>query len=173
MVLKGNYFFQLPYNRNGVILDSAGNLLYSTSPESLGLSWIYEAGVGRDGNINLVYSTDSGQMEIGVLDTQTGAFQKGDMGLSMQEGETFQAMYAGTDTDLLLYSPYSGIWAYDRTTSVFENRVPLPEMGFDPGREYFPMTFLKDGRLLLIGCPLNSGDVDTNGCILRYVPAGK
>ena len=78
-------------------------------------------------------------------------------------------MMAGTDTNLLLFSPYSGVWACDIEKGIFENRVEIPDMDYRKDTEYWPLTFLKDGRLLLLGRSVG----EASGFLMKYIPAGR
>ena len=59
---NGDYYLQWMMNRNGAIVSEDGALLHQTTVDSLGVSWIYEAAVGRDGSIYLLYSFDFFQL---------------------------------------------------------------------------------------------------------------
>ena len=71
------------------------------------------------------------------------------------------------------------MWAYDYDNGSMENRVPLSEIGFDPNTEFYPLTFLPDGRLILLGKTVNNNPIDGVGdenfkdWLLKYIPAGK
>lgn len=162
----GTYYFQWAMNRNGIIVGSEGELKHRFTPESLGIKWIYEAAAGKDGRICLVYGDGDDRLEIGEFDMENCSIIKEDSFLWFPQDETFSEMSGGTDTNFLLFSPYSGIWAFDHEKGVLENRVSISDIGFDSNMEFWPLTFLLDGRLLLLG---KSGDGD----YLKYIPAGK
>ncbi len=91
-------------------------------------------------------------------------------------------MSCGTDTNLLLFSPYSGVWAYDNENEIIENRVPLSELGFESNAELYPLTFLPDGRLILLEKTANGKndnqinnivDESSKNWLIKYIPAGK
>lgn len=168
----GTYFLQWPIERNGIIVDSEGMLKHKFTPESLGIRWIYEAAAGKDGQIYLIYgSTGEEKREIGELDVESCSIKEEESSLSFPGSENFTAMAGGTDTNLLLFSPYSGVWAYDNEQGMMENRVPLSDIDFDTVAEFWPLTFLSDGRLLLAGKPVNANHPEE--AVLKYVPAGK
>lgn len=178
----GTYYLQWAIGRNGIIVDSQGILQHRFTPEFLEIEWIYEAAVGKDGRIYVVYSNSDEKIEIGKLDTKKCFLEKGNPALCFSGNETFSAMSGGTDTNLLLFSPYSGVWAYDGDNGVIENRVPLSELGFDSNGEVYPLTFLPDGRLILLcetvidknGNPVNDIDKESSmDWLLKYIPAGK
>ena len=84
-------------------------------------------------------------------------------------------MAGGTDTNLLLLSPYSGVWAYDKESGI-ENLVPLSEIGFGSNTEFYPLTFLPDGRLVLLAGMADGNYMDDESSkdwLLRYIPIGK
>ena len=162
----GTYCFLWPIDRDGIIVDSEGELKYRFNPKTLEIGWIYEAAAGKDGRIYLVYSDGDDKLKIGELDVESGTVKKEDSALCFPGSENFTSMSGGTDTNLLLFSPYSGIWAYDHENGVMENRVPLSEIGFENCPEFYPLGFLADGRLLLMGW-------SESDYYLKYIPAGK
>ena len=168
----GTFYLQWSLNRNGIILDREGVMLHKTTPETLGLGWIYEAAVGKDGQIYLAYKDDD-KLEIGALDVENCSIKKEASSLSFANNETFSAMSAGTDTNLLLYSPNSGVWAYDNENGVHENRVALSDICFGNDMEYWPLTFVPDGRLLLLGKTINSNVTKPVELLMKYIPAGR
>lgn len=171
-----NYYFQWAIERNGIIVDYEGVFKHRFTPESLGIRWIYEAAVGRDGQIYIVYSNSDVKLEIGKLNVEKCFIESENPTLCFSGNETFNAMSSGTDTNLLLFSPYSGVWAYDNENGIIENRVPLSEIGFDSDTEFYPLTFLPDGRLILLSQTVNDNHIDDESFIdwlLKYIPVGK
>lgn len=170
----GTYYLQELLERNGIIVDSEGVLKHKFTLESLGIRWIYEAAVGKDGRIYLVYgNNEDKKREIGELDVENCSIKKENSPLYFPDGETFSAMSGGTDTNLLLYSPFSGIWAYDREKGVLENRVPISDIGSGSGMDLYPLTFLPDGRLFLWDATANDRHADDVDMLLKYIPAGR
>lgn len=170
---NGTYYFQWLIERNGVIIGSEGELEHTLTLESLGIRWIYEAAVGKDGQIYFVYGTNQDKnREIGRLDVESGSIKGEYPALCFPDNETFAEMSSGTDTNLLLYSPISGIWAYDSEQSIMENRIPLSDIGFDIDTGFWPLTFLPDGRLLLLGQTESDSQTDNAKLLLKYLPAG-
>lgn len=170
----GTYYFQWPIDRNGVIIDSEGALKHELTPESLGIRWIYEAAVGKDGRIYLVYgNVDDEKLEIGELDAESCSVKKGNPELYFPAREPFSLMAGGTDTNLLLFCPFSGVWAYDDEKGILENRVPPSELGSGIDGEFQPLAFLPDGRLLLPEKNGNDNNPDDARMILKYIPVGK
>lgn len=159
----GAYYLQWD---DGIIIDSEGVLKYRFAPPTFDTRWIYGAAVGKDGRIYLVYGDGDEKWEIGELDVENCTIKQAETSLSFPGSENFIEMSGGTDTNLLLYSPYSGIWACDTETGVRENRVSLSEIGIDSSMTSYPLTFLADGRLLLL---VIEGD---DNC-LKYIPAGR
>lgn len=173
----GTYYFQWPIDRNGIIVDSEGVLKHKFTRESLGIREIYEAAVGKDGQIYLVYGTyEDVKREIGELDVENCSIKEEDSPLSFSGNEVFAAMSGGTDTNLLLFSPFSGVWAYDNEQGIMENRVPLSDLDPNINTEIQPLTFLPDGRLLLLVKTVNSNNSnnsDDKELVVKYIPAGK
>ena len=169
----GTYYFQWMLDRNGLLVDADGKLLHETTLESLGIGWIYEVAVRKDGEFYFLYRGEKDTPEFGVLDVEKGSIQKEDSQLLLPANETYSAMYAGTDTNLLLFSPISGIWAYDGEKGILENRVTISDIGFEKDMEFWPLNFLPDGRLLLLGQRIPDGSTETQDYLMKYIPAGK
>lgn len=176
---EGTYYLQWIIDRDGIIVDSEGELKHRFTPESLGTRWIYEAAIGKNGNIYLVYSNSDVKLEIGELDVKECLIKNENLTLDFAGDEIFSAMSGGTDTNLLLFSPYSGVWAYDNEKGIIENRVPLSDIGFGSDVEFWPLTFLPDGRLLLLGQTVKDNHADDTDdeslkhWLLKYIPVGK
>lgn len=162
----GTYYFQWLMSRDGIIVDSEGVLKHRFTLETLGTRWTYEAAVGKDGQIYLVYGQWDEKLEIGEFDVESCSIKKGESSLWFSRDETFSEMSGGTDTNLLLFSPYSGVWACDTEKGVLENRVPLSDIGLGSDTEFCPLTFLSDGRLLLL-------EWTEKDYYLKYIPVGR
>lgn len=180
----GTYYLQWVMDRNGIIIDNEGVLKHKFTRDSLGVKWIYEAAVGKNGQIYLVYSTSDVKLEIGRLDVNKCLIENETPTLYFGGNEVFDGMYSGSDTNLLLVSPYSGVWAYDSESGVLENRVPLSDIGFNMDMEFWPLTFLPDSRLLLLGQTVNFNDADDDAhetaddeslkhWLLKYITVGQ
>lgn len=170
---EGFYYLQWPMDRSGIILDSNGIMLHKTTPETLGLSWIYEASLGKDGSVYIVYSNGENRLEIGELDMKNGTVKNMDSSLTFPSDEVFTVMAAGTDTNLLLFSPYSGVWAYDKEKGILEKRVAISDIGYESHMEYWALTFLPDGRLLALGQTFNDASAKDEEVLMKYIPAGR
>ena len=164
---EGNYYLQWLLSRDGVIVDSEGALKHKFTLESLDIGWMYEAAVGKDGLIYVIYR-DRGdeKVRIGEFDVEGNSIVKEDSPLYFSVDEIFDGMSCGTDTNILLFSHYSGVWAYDQEQGILENRTPLSEIGLARNEESYPLTFLPDGRLVLL-----QGGKD--GIHIKYIPGGK
>jgi hypothetical protein len=115
---------------------------------------------------------------------ENGSIENINTAIYFQGDENFAALAPGTDTNLLLCSLYSGVWAIaplqqntdfsannrgeqlDTDNGVLENRVPLAEIGIEIGET--PVGFLPDGRLLII-----KPQADGGSSLFKYVPAGR
>lgn len=177
----GIYFIQWGFERNGILVDSEGVLKHTFTRESLGIHWTRQAAVGKDGEIYLVYGDPDEKWQIGKLDMKTCLLENENPALSFPGNEIFIAIGSGTDTNLLLLSLYSGVWACDTKSGVKENRTLLSDIcsGFDREAELGPRIFLPDGRLFLIGRATKdtaTDDLDDQRSqheIFRYIPVGK
>lgn len=128
--------------------------------------WTYEAALGEDGLIYIVYGEWDEKLNIDEFDVENCSIKKEDASIWFPRGSTFAAMSCGTDTDFLLFSRDTGIWAYDNEKGILENRVPLADIGFGSNVECCPLTFLLDECLFLEG-------EDGNGIRIKYIPAGR
>lgn len=169
----GTYYFQWILDRSGLIVDGEGVMMHKTTPETLGISWILEAAVGKDGEIYLLYENEEDKIESGVLKVENGSIEREDATLSFPGNETFSQMSVGTDTNLLLFSPISGVWAYDSEKGILENRVTISDIDFGKDMEFWPLTFLPDGRLLLAGHRIPDGSTENDDVLMKYIPAGR
>lgn len=169
----GYYYLQWPMDRTGMVLDNGGVMLHRTSPQSLGVDWIYEAAVGKSGNIYILYGDEIQGKQFGKLELMNASLQMTKSELVLPEDEVITLAGAGTDTELLLFSPYSGIWAYDDENEILENRVPLSEITNGQNKEYLPLVFLEDGRLVMLAQVDNSDTEKEAEFSMRYIPAGK
>lgn len=162
----GTYYLQWPLKWNGIIVDSEGTLKHSFTMQSLGIRGSYEAAIGKNGKAYLVYTNEDRKLEISEFDWDSCSIKREEAPFCFPGDETFSAMGSGTDTNLLLYSPFSGIWACDTESGIMENRVPLTDISSGSSMDSSPLTFLPDGRLLLLE---GYGD----NCRLKYIPAGR
>lgn len=171
----GNYYLQWLIDRNGILIGSEGELKNRFTLESLGVYWTYEASVGKDGQIYLVYTMEDKNFEIGCLDVESCSIKNGVLLPELFDSVTFSEMSAGTDTNLLLFSPVTGVWAYDNESGLIQNRVPISDIDFGENMEFWPLNFLADGRLLFVGVYINDGQTDDilMKRFFKYVPAGK
>ena len=170
---EGYYYFQWPYDRSGIVVDGEGVMVHKLTTQELEVDWIYEAAVGKDGEIYLAFSMEEEQIKIGRLDVENGSLDKENVSEAFPGKETFSLMAAGTDTNLLLYSPYSGIWACDTEKGIFENRVKMSDMDMGKDMEYWPLTFLPDGRMLALGKSVGSDSFEAADFVMKYIPAGR
>ncbi|MCM1119131.1 MAG: hypothetical protein NC543_07195 [bacterium] len=162
----GTYYLQWLLSRDGVILDSEGDLIHRIFLKSFATRWTYEAAVGKNGHIYIVYRDGDEGIRIGEFDTESGTIKKEESKLCFSRDELFSEMASGTDTNLLLFSPISGVWAFDDEKDILENRVKLSDVDLSGGKEFWPLTFLPDGRLFLL-------EKRGKDKYLRYIPAGK
>lgn len=163
---EGNYYLQWVLSRDGIIVDSEGALKHRFTLESLDTRWTYEAAVGKDGLIYVIYRDGDEKVRIGEFDVESCSIIKEDSPLYFSRNEIFNGMSRGTDTNILLFSRYSGVWAYDQEQGILENRASLSEIGLARDEESYPLTFLPDGRFVLL-------QIGKDGFHIKYIPAGK
>ena len=168
----GYYYLQWIEDRKGIILDADGALIHETTCASLGVNWIYEAAVGKDGSIYLVYNRKGENKKIGTLDPKQGSLRQDGIILKISETDTFSAMAAGTDTEILLYGPYCGVWSYDSEKRTFEQRIKSEDIGYSGDMDYRPLGFQADGRFVTVGGAMES-DARVKELLLKYIPVGR
>ena len=168
----GYYYMQWIEDRWGLILDEDGTLIHETTSASLGANWIYEAAVGKDGFIYVVYGWKGNTKKIGTLDPKLGSLRQDGIILKIPETDTFSAMAAGTDTEILLYGPYCGVWSYDSQKRIFEQRIKPEDIGYSGDMDFRPLGFQADGRFVTVGGAMES-NARIRDLLLKYIPAGR
>ena len=169
----GNYYIQCYRMCYGVLVSSEGELINKFTYESLGIKWAPDIGLGKDGQIYIIHGNDD-KTVISTLDTENGLLIE-DPDFYFPGYEIISAISGGTDTNLLIYSRYSGVWAYDAENRIFENRVPMSESSFGYASEFGNRIFLPDGRLFLgvsIWKDYDQGE-DADCMLFRYIPVEK
>ena len=164
----GTYYLQWPLEQNGIIVDSDGAFMHKFTLDSLGIGWVRQVAVGKDGKIYIVHGYMDDRREFAKLDTENCSVENANPDLFFPNSEIFTEMASGTDTNILLYSPYTGVWACDTEKGIMENRVKISELKVGFADEFWPFVFLPDGRLVVFGNAADSG-----GELLRYIPVGR
>ena len=72
---------------------------------------------------------------------------------------------SGTDSELLIYDPRTGVYTYNIESNVIENRIYIENLPIS-GEEVGGYGFLGDGRLCIYG-------IQEEKFIFYYIPAGK
>ncbi|MDR0220689.1 MAG: hypothetical protein LBI54_04690 [Lachnospiraceae bacterium] len=162
----GTFYLYWAQNEELLAIDREGRLVHRFTAESLGAEYLQSIGVGRDGCLYISYvnATDS-SVNIGRLDVENGSIAKVYPDASFSNEENIVGIFRGTDTNLLLYSTNNGALAYDTESGVVEYRVPISEIGFSAGVDFY-RSFLPDGRLLVY-------TYDYEQSYLKYVPVGR
>ena len=172
----GTYYIQWAREQGGIIVSSEGIFKHKFTRESLGIGQTRQAAIGKNGYIYIVHGNGDEKREIARLDVDNCTIENENPVLYFPGEQIFYSMSGGTDTNLLLFSPYDGIWACDPENGILENRVSLTDinLGLDKEVDLWGIKiFLPDGRLLLMGKSAKN-DMDTSkGYCFRYIPAGK
>ena len=171
MVLHdGTYYIQWSMDQDGIIVSSDGELMHKFTLDSLGIGWVRQVAVGKDGYIYIVCGSKEDNRKIVKLDTNNCLIEDVNPSLYFHGGERFRTMSGGTDTNLLLYSIYSGAWACDTESGILENRVSLTDigLGLDNDSDLWKLIILPDGRLFV-----SARSVDGDAVIHKYIPVGK
>jgi hypothetical protein len=147
-------------------VDSEGGLKHKTTVEALGTDWIAAAGVGKDGQIYLVFHDENRDAEIGRLDAENGVIERLNPAIVFRNDRAFGAMFAGRDANLIVVAPLSGIWACDTENGISDNRLPAAEFSRYFAEESWPMVYLPDGRLVVLGVAAD----DEEAYLVKYIP---
>ena len=153
-------------NEELLVVDSEGAFESRFTPESLGIKHIQSIGIGKDGHLYIAYEND-GRVNIGKLGAGRDQIVNANPDISFPNDENITMISRGTDTDMLIYGTYGGVWACDIENGSIENRVPISDIGFGADADFY-RSFLPDGRLLI-----NTYDHDTNQVFFKYIPVGR
>lgn len=163
---------------NGIlalVFDEDGNYLSKLLDEEK-YQLIDAMGRGRDGNIYAVLQDEEGHPLLARLDGREGAVSDiredilpGGMGM-------FACVGAGTDSDLILYGPGAGIFAYDLGEKEVKRHIPAAELPF-PMDSGCKSTVLPDGRMLFAERGIVTKDAQilstAEGTTFYYIPFGQ
>lgn len=154
-----------------MVLDSQGVLCNILDSEALGIESVQSVGRGKDGKIYLVYGGDRAGT-IGVLDGTAGSMEKEYEQILPENDTYFLEIEAGTDTDLLLFSATSGLWAYNMQDNNLSHRVEMEEKVVPINTVILYRRILQDGRLLIIENILeDNGDLKYRN--FKYIAGGE
>lgn len=170
----GTYYIQWAREQGGIIVSSEGALKHKFTRESLGIGQTRQAAIGKNGYIYIVHSYSDEKQEIARLNVDNCIVENVNPALYFPANEIFTAMSGGTDTNLLISSIYSGVWAFDTESGIMENRLSLTDIssGIHSETDFWNKLFLPDGRLLLIGQSENNTDTQKH-YVFKYISAGK
>lgn len=117
-------------------------------------------GMGKSGALYCTYTSQDGTTELAKL--QDGALLPVSAKLPPADA-IYSGIYAGTDTELLLFNKAKGVFSYDG--NAVEERVPLVEFPIS-GQMISGYGILLDGRI----CVITQEEGNTT---FYYIPAGK
>ena len=151
---EGNYYFE--NDKNLVQILSSGTPGQVTACDGR----IEGIGIGKSGDIYCIYQKESGEKELARREESSifpcdAEIPKADA--------IYAGIYAGTDSELLLFNKDSGIFAYDGKE--VEVRVPGTELPVS-GSMINGYGILSDGRL----CIMTQEEENT---FFYYIPSGK
>lgn len=151
---EGNYYFEYKKEVVQIRNDGTQGSVFSCD------GWIEGIGMGKSGNIYCTYQSENGERRLGLLDKNM--ISPCEIQLP-QSDAVYAGVYAGTDTELLIFNKESGILAGD--ASHMEIRVSDSVLPIK-GPEIAGYGILSDGRI----CLMEQGNKST---VFYYVPAGK
>lgn len=122
--------------------------------------WIEGIGIGKSGAVYCTYQLENGERRIGQLEEDI--LYPYELQLP-QSKAVYAGIYAGTDSELLIFNKESGVFACDK--SHIEARVSETELPVK-GTEIVGYGILSDGRI----CLMQQEDGNT---IFYYIPSGK
>lgn len=163
-----------------LVLNGEGEEITSIPLEN-GMGLREAIGRGKDGQVYAGVTEASDDSYVALLDVQEGKIKILSDNPLPNVGSLFSALGAGTDTDLLLYGPGTGIIAYDVENHTASNRLWISDFPANTEGNNC-VCFLPDGRMLFLEKAFvpyseeTSGIVDrqiAEGSKLHYIPVGK
>ena len=153
---SGNYYYE---NKNEVIeLDINGEEIARIQCDGS----VTTLGFGKSGTLYCTYINEENKEALGMI--QEGVFVSCGVALPKVES-TSELLYAGTDTELLVFNYEGGVYAFDAESNSMDNRISGSELPVK-GQNVEGCGFLGDGRLCLLG----EGE---NSKIFYYLPVGR
>lgn len=169
-LVKDNGDFYIKGMNASICINSEGIALWEMKDEILGICESYAVVLGKDDEIYITYKK-ADEWYLGKISAEDGTIAKEYLLPEIESDDKLLAIGQGTDSDFLLYSASSGVWAWNQTEGNLEKRADLSEAGM-PLEEYIVIrTFLEDGRLPQV---INIAEGDTlSERIYKYIPAGR
>ncbi len=154
--LQGNYYMD---HENEIIkINSTGTQMERITCEGS----VAEIGCGKSGVIYCSYYNANNEIILGRIEEQTVV----DVEAVLENPNiNMYCIMSGTDSELLIYDPRTGVYTYNIESNVIENRIYIENLPIS-GEEVGGYGFLGDGRLCIYG-------IQEEKFIFYYIPAGK
>lgn len=154
--LRGNYY--MDHDNEIIKIDAKGTQMERIICEGS----VGEIGCGKSGAIYCAYYNANNEIILGRIEGQTvvdveAVFENPNINI--------YCIMPGTDSELLIYDPRTGVYTYNIESNVIENRIYIENLPIS-GEEVRGYGFLGDGRLCIYG-------MQEENPIFYYIPAGK
>lgn len=151
---EGNYYFE---NGKEIV-----QIMNDGSPGTVVIcdGWIEGVGIGKSGAVYCTYQLENGERRIGQLEEDI--FCPYELQLPQSEA-AYAGIYAGTDSELLIFNKERGVFACDK--SHIEARIPETELPVK-GPEIVGYGILSDGRICIM-------QQENESTVFYYIPSGK
>ena len=151
---EGNYYFENDKKLVQIMNDGTQGAVILCD------GWIEGIGIGKSGAVYCTYQQENGERKLGRMEEEK--LRPYELQLPQSEA-AYAGVYAGTDSELLIFSKESGAFACDE--NYIEERVSRTELPIK-GPEIAGHGILSDGRI----CIMEQGDA---GTVFYYIPVGK
>ncbi len=151
---EGNYYFESGKEIVQILNDGTQGTVIVCD------GWIEGIGMGKSGAVYCAYQKENGERKLGRL--EENSLYTYELQLP-QSDAAYAGIYAGTDSELLIFNKESGAFAFDE--SQIEERVSETELPVK-GTEIVGYGILSDGRI----CMMKQEDENT---VFYYVPSGR
>lgn len=151
---EGNYYFENEKEIVQILKDGTQGTVTTCD------GWIEGIGMGKSGAVYCTYRQEDGERKLGQLEENALRTYE----IQLPESDAIYAgIYAGTDSELLIFNKESGVFAFDE--GHIEERVSEAELPVK-GTEIVGYGMLSDGRI----CMMEQEDEHT---VFYYIPSGK
>lgn len=151
---EGNYYFENEKEIVQILKDGTQGTVTICD------GWIEGIGMGKSGAVYCTYRQEDGERKLGRLEENALRTYE----IQLPESDAIYAgIYAGTDSELLIFNKESGVFAFDE--SHMEERVSEAELPIK-GTEIVGYGILSDGRICMM-------QQENESTIFYYIPVGQ
>lgn len=151
---EGNYYFENEKEIVQILKDGTQGTVTICD------GWIEGIGMGKSGAVYCTYQQEDGERKLGRLEENALRTYE----IQLPESDAIYAgIYAGTDSELLIFNKESGVFACDENH--MEERVSETELPIK-GSEIVGYGILSDGRICIM-------QQENESTVFYYIPSGK